>query len=46
MGKGLHSIKDAKLLPAVKQHLKNLGIQYWEVPGMVVFKITPVDESD
>ena len=46
VGKGLHSVKDPKLLPAVKQYLKNLGIQFWEVPGMVVFNITPVDDSD
>lgn len=46
VGKGLHSVKDPKLLPAVKQYLKNLGVHFWEVPGMVVFNITPVDDSD
>lgn len=44
VGKGLHSINDPKLLPAVKQQLQNLGIPFWEVPGMVVFKIVPADD--
>ena len=44
VGKGLHSVNDPKLLPAVKQRLQSLGIPFWEVPGMVVFKIVPVDD--
>lgn len=41
-GKGLHSAgQDAKLLPAVKQHLAKKDITFWELPGMVVFKLSP-----
>ena len=45
-GKGLHSVKDPKLLPAVKQYLLERQIEHWEVPGMVVFKVCPSDDDE
>lgn len=45
-GKGLHSVgQDPKLLPAVKEYLAARSVDYWEVPGMVVFKIYPSDNE-
>lgn len=41
-GKGLHSSVDGpKILPAVRHFLKERSYEFWEVPGMVVFKIHP-----
>ena len=41
-GKGLHSVGQAQLLPAVKQHLFDKRIEFWDAPGMVVFKLNPL----